>query len=75
MARSSDEEKEMQIQGVEDFKRAHEASAHQALERLKRVALAGGNIFEELMRTVRYASAGQITDTLFDVGGQYRRNM
>jgi len=75
MARSTDEEKELQIQGVEDFRRAHEQSAKEALENLKRTALNGGNIFEELMTTVRYASAGQITDALFDVGGQYRRNM
>lgn len=75
MARSTDEEKELQIQGVEDFRRTHEQSAQKALENLKRIALEGGNIFEELMTTVRYASAGQITDALFDVGGQYRRNM
>lgn len=75
MARSTDEEKEMQIQGVEAFRRTHKQQAKEALARLKQTALEGGNIFEELMYTVRYASAGQITHALFDVGGQYRRNM
>jgi methylmalonyl-CoA mutase len=45
------------------------------LERLRRVARENGNIFAELMETVRYASIGQITETLYQVGGQYRRNM
>src|SRR5699024_3405998 len=75
MARSTDEEKEMQIQGVESFRNTHKSQAQEALAGLKRTALEGGNIFEELMYTVRYASAGQITHALFDVGGQYRRNM
>jgi methylmalonyl-CoA mutase len=50
-------------------------SAAQALERLKEVAVANGNIFAELMETVNYASLGQITQALFEVGGRYRRNM
>jgi len=45
------------------------------LDRLKRVAISGGNIFEELMETVRYASLGQIVTALYEVGGQYRRAM
>ena len=75
MARSTDEEKLLQIQGVAAFEKANETKTPEALARLQRVALEGGNIFEELMRTVRVASAGQITDALFHVGGQYRRNM
>lgn len=75
MARSSDEEKLEQIQGVADFQQANASRRDVALQRLQEVALAGGNLFEELMRTVRVASAGEITDALFQVGGQYRRNM
>ena len=44
-------------------------------KRLQEVARLGGNVFEELMETVKVASLGQITDALFNVGGQYRRNM
>jgi len=46
-----------------------------ALKQLQEVARLGGNVFEELMETVKVASLGQITDALFNVGGQYRRNM
>jgi methylmalonyl-CoA mutase len=45
------------------------------LARLKQVAINGGNVFAELMETVKVASLGQITDALFEVGGQYRRSM
>jgi methylmalonyl-CoA mutase len=45
------------------------------VERLKRVSTQGGNVFEVLMEAVRVCSLGQITDALFDAGGQYRRNM
>ncbi len=45
------------------------------LNRLKSVAIEGGNLFEELMETVKYCSLGQITHALYEVGGQYRRNM
>ena len=53
----------------------NEAGAPQALARLREAALSGGNIFAELMRTVRVASLGQITRVLYDVGGKYRRTM
>ena len=75
MARSSDEEKLEQIEGVEAFQAAKADRCGAALERLQRVALEGGNLFQELMYTTRYASAGQITEALFAVGGQYRRNV
>jgi len=45
------------------------------LERLRQVAIANGNMFAVLMDAVRYCSLGQISDALFEVGGQYRRNM
>ena len=46
-----------------------------ALEHLKEVALSGGNIFEEMLETVKHCSLGQITNALYEVGGQYRRSM
>ncbi len=49
--------------------------SEKALKRLQEVATTGGNIFEELMETVKVASLGQITASLYQVGGQYRRNM
>jgi methylmalonyl-CoA mutase len=53
----------------------HEKEAPEALARLQRVALEGGNVFAELMDTVRVCSLGQITQALYDVGGRYRRGM
>ncbi len=53
----------------------NENQAGEALERLQKVALSGDNVFSELMNTVRTCSLGQITQALYDVGGQYRRNM
>jgi len=73
--RSTTEEKDYQIQSVEQLKRFHGEDGNTKLERLKRVAMEGGNLFEELMETVKYCSLGQITHALFDVGGEYRRNM
>lgn len=67
--------KEQQIKNLRDFQKANEAEAKEALERLKKVAASNGNIFEELMETVKVASLGQITHALYEVGGQYRRNM
>jgi methylmalonyl-CoA mutase len=73
--RASDEEKEMQLASLAMFHARHAAQAESALGRLQEVARSGGNVFAELMRTVRYASLGQITETLFQVGGRYRRAM
>jgi isobutyryl-CoA mutase len=56
----------------------HQRNAEQAparLQQLQQIAVAHGNLFAELMETVRYCSLGQITNALFEVGGQYRRNM
>ena len=47
----------------------------EALSRLRKVAIDGGNIFEELLHTVRYCSLGQISNLLFEIGGKYRRNV
>ena len=75
LIRSTVEEKRTQLDHLEEFKGEHEGSSEQALDALRRVALSGGNVFAELMRTVRVASLGQITRTLYEVGGQYRRSM
>nr|MBO2478846.1 methylmalonyl-CoA mutase [Bacillota bacterium] len=75
LSRATREEKELQIRRLREFQEAHREEAPRALKRLQEVALAGGNIFEELMETVRFASLGQITRALYEVGGQYRRNM
>ena len=75
LARATEEEKQSQLRRLADFKKRHEKESPGALERLQNVALAGDNIFAELMDTVRVCSLGQITQALYDVGGKYRRNM
>ncbi|TMW72139.1 fused isobutyryl-CoA mutase/GTPase IcmF [Alteribacter natronophilus] len=75
LARATKEEKEGQIEHLKHFQNAHSEEGARALEQLKQTALDGGNLFEELMRTVRHASLGQITNALYEVGGQYRRNL
>jgi methylmalonyl-CoA mutase len=75
LARATEEEKLSQLTRLEEFHRRNEKEAPAALERLQKVALAGDNIFAELMNTVRFCSLGQITKALYEVGGQYRRNM
>jgi methylmalonyl-CoA mutase len=73
--RSTTEEKEQQIQNLQAFWKRNEAKNKEALKRLQQVATSNGNLFEELMETVKYCSLGQITHALYEVGGQYRRNM
>jgi methylmalonyl-CoA mutase len=73
--RSTTEEKEQQIQNLRDFKKRNETTSAAMLDRLKMVALANGNIFNELMETVKHCSLGEITHALYEVGGQYRRSM
>jgi methylmalonyl-CoA mutase len=75
LARSDDAEKQDQIDRLHRFQQRNAAHRELALERLRVVALDGGNVFDELVRTVRHASLGEITHTLFDVGGRYRRNV
>ena len=75
LARATDEEKREQLDRLRAFQARHAAAAGPALERLGRVAISGGNIFAELMVTVRVASLGQITAALYAGGGKYRRNM
>ncbi|WP_242692214.1 methylmalonyl-CoA mutase family protein [Aridibaculum aurantiacum] len=73
--RSTTEEKEQQIHNLQGFQKRNEAKSQEALKRLQQVAINNGNLFEELMDTVKYCSLGQITHALYQVGGQYRRNM
>ena len=75
LARSTDEEKRSQLERLSAFHALHAKEAQPAIERLKRVVIENGNVFAELMNTVRVCSLGQITKALFDVGGEYRRSM
>lgn len=75
LARSSDEEKQSQLTRLADFQGRHAAQTPAALERVQQAAIHHQNIFTELVNAVRTCSLGQISQALFDVGGQYRRNM
>lgn len=73
--RATQEEKELQIQTLQQLKIKNKDKAYVELEKLQEVAIKNGNIFENLMEAVKYCSLGQITTALYEVGGQYRRNM
>jgi methylmalonyl-CoA mutase len=73
--RSTTEEKEFQIQNIHKLWKFNEDKSEEMLIRLQKAAIHNENIFEELMETVKYCSLGQITQALFEVGGQYRRSM
>jgi isobutyryl-CoA mutase len=73
--RSTTEEKEFQIQTVENLWKRNEDKSPAILHELQQKAIHNQNIFEALMEAVKYCSLGQITKALFEVGGQYRRNM
>jgi len=73
--RSNTEEKEQQIANLQAFWKRNAQHSAACLERLKQVAINNGNIFAELMHTVQHCSLGQINTALYEVGGQYRRNM
>jgi len=75
LARATEEEKEQQIANLRAFQERNRDKAPAALRRLQEVAMSGGNIFAELMETVKVASLGQISAALYEVGGKYRRNM
>ena len=75
LARSTDEEKQSQIKRLREFQGIHTDESAIMLKRLQDRVSEGGNGFEVLMEAVRCCSLGQITNALFDVGGQYRRNM
>ena len=75
LARSTDDEKRSQLTRLDDFQARNAKAAPKALEKLKRTVIEDGNVFAELVNTVRVCSLGQITNALFEVGGQYRRSM
>ncbi len=75
LARSTDDEKQSQLNRLTTFQSEHANAAAAALAKLKQTVIDDGNVFAELMHTVRVCSLGQITHALFDVGGQYRRSM
>lgn len=73
--RSTKEEKDRQIENLHNLHKANEDEAKLWLNKLQMAAISNKNLFEELMEVVKYCSLGQITNALFEVGGQYRRNM
>ncbi|WP_395138957.1 fused isobutyryl-CoA mutase/GTPase IcmF [Schlegelella aquatica] len=75
LARSTQEEKQSQLKRLQDFHARHAYEAPAMLDRLKQAVIDNRNVFEVLMDAVRCCSLGQITRALFEVGGQYRRNM
>jgi len=75
LVRSSDQAKNDQINSVSAYHQLHQEKASEALQQLMEVACSGKNIFEELLYTTRYCSLGQISHALYQVGGEYRRNM
>jgi isobutyryl-CoA mutase len=75
LARSTEDEKRSQLARLQDFHARHAAEAPLLLRRLKQAVIENRNVFEVLMDAVRACSLGQITSALFEVGGQYRRNM
>ncbi|MFP4310649.1 MAG: fused isobutyryl-CoA mutase/GTPase IcmF [Nitriliruptoraceae bacterium] len=75
LARATEEEKRSQLARLRAFQAAHADQAERWLAELQRVTTAGGNVFAVLMEAVRHCSLGQLTDALFEVGGQYRRNV
>ena len=75
LARSTDDEKQSQLKRLTEFHTRHAAEAPAMLKRLQQAVIDNANVFEVLMDAVRVCSLGQITSALFEVGGQYRRNM
>lgn len=75
LARSTEEEKRSQLSRLRDFHARHADEAPLALRRLRQAVIENRNVFDVLMDAVRVCSLGQITSALFEVGGQYRRNM
>jgi methylmalonyl-CoA mutase len=75
LIRSTDEEKQSQLERLRSFQKQNQEAAPAMLERLRQAVIANENVFAVLMDAVRVCSLGQITHALFEVGGQYRRNM
>jgi len=75
LARSTEEEKQGQLNRLRQFQVRHSGDSPEMLKRLQQAVIDNRNVFEVLMDAVRVCSLGQITNALFEVGGQYRRNM
>ncbi|MDE2275481.1 MAG: methylmalonyl-CoA mutase, partial [Burkholderiales bacterium] len=75
LARSTEAEKQSQLQRLRDFHARHAAESPAMLARLRQAVIDNANVFEVLMDAVRCCSLGQITNALFEVGGQYRRSL
>jgi len=75
LSRSTDAQKNEQLERLENFKAAHGDEQATAIKNLQETALNGGNMFAQLMETVKVCSLGTITGALYEVGGKYRRNM
>lgn len=75
LARSTEEEKISQIKRLRAYQKENEQASAEMLQRLKTTATSGGNVFAVLVEAARCCSLGDITDALFEAGGQYRRNM
>lgn len=73
--RATEEEKEAQIRTVENVQQAYAEEGKAALRKLQEAAIRNENMFEVLMEATKYCSLGQLTAAMFEVGGQYRRNM
>ena len=73
--RSTDEEKHQQVENVEAFRENHRAEATPELSRLQQVARDRMNTFDKLMDAAKYCSLGSMSHALYEVGGEYRRNM
>ncbi len=73
--RATETEKQYQIEMLRNLHASHEGKSAEMLKNLQHRAIQNENIFDALMETVKYCSLGQITNALFEVGGQYRRNM
>jgi methylmalonyl-CoA mutase len=73
--RATEEEKEYQINMLKELHKGNESKTEEALRKVQQAAILNTNIFEELMEASKICSLGQITSALFEVGGQYRRNM
>ncbi len=73
--RATEDEKQYQISMLSELHKANAEQAKTGISKVQDAAINNRNMFEELMETCKYASLGQITNALFEVGGQYRRNM
>ncbi len=73
--RATEEEKQVQIETLKNLHKMYGEEANPAIEKVKLAAIHNENMFEQLMEATKVCSLGQITNALFEVGGQYRRNM